>query len=388
MKNKIKTNEYINWGFTIFCALAGAIVVYALISKVSVVWYFIAKVFKILSPIFIGLLFAYLLNPLVRYFENHASEWFCTQLFNDNKEHKKFKRVFAIFLTVFAVCLFVILLIIFVIPNLLDSLELMVTNVPTYINNIYNWLKGVLKNSPELAANIDVINQNVTEYVKNIMIPSMDTIASSVATGISGVINGIVNVFIGLVVSVYLLYDKESFLNGTDRLFRVILPKKVYDTTMTTLEYADKIFGGFMMAKIIDSLIIGIITFFILTIFGIPYSLLIAVIIGVTNIIPYFGPIIGAVPCALLLFMISPSKCVTFIILIFIIQQFDGNILGPRLIGNKTGIKSFWVLFAILLFGGLFGFVGMIFGVPAFALIYSLIQSSINKNLEKTTEKA
>ena len=168
---------------------------------------------------------------------------------------------------------------------------------------------------------------------------------------------------------------------------KVTLPKKVYDTAITTLTYTDKIFGGFMVAKIIDSILIGIITFIITTIFNIPYALIISIIVGVTNIIPYFGPFIGAIPCAALLLMIDPKKCLTFVILILLIQQFDGNILGPKLIGNKTGIKSFWVLFSILLFGGLFGFIGMIFGVPVFAIIYSVIVSLIDKRLELNESK-
>ena len=152
---------------------------------------------------------------------------------------------------------------------------------------------------------------------------------------------------------------------------------------MGALEYTDKIFGGFMTAKVIESFIIGVIAFIAMVIFKLPYALVISVIVGVTNIIPYFGPIIGAIPCALLLLMIDPAKALTFIILIFLIQQFDGNILGPKMIGNKTGLKSFWVLFSILLFGGLFGFVGMIFGVPIFAIIYSIIKTFVDKKLEQ-----
>ena len=163
----------------------------------------------------------------------------------------------------------------------------------------------------------------------------------------------------------------------------LILPKQVYDVTMTTLGYIDKVFGGFMVAKIIDSLLIGIITFFFLAVFRIPYALVISVIVGVTNIIPYFGPFIGAIPCATLLLLINPTKSLTFVVLILIIQQFDGNILGPKLIGNKTGIKSFWVLFSILFFGGLFGFAGMLFGVPIFAVISSMINNFVNKKLAK-----
>lgn len=387
MFRNLKENEYFKWGLTLFCALTGAIIAYTLLSKVGYVWRFIVRVSTILTPIFIGVVFAYLLNPLTRYFEQHASVWMCGQLFQDGKDHSKFKRIFAIFLTYFIVALFIMFLLVFVVPKFLESVQLMISNVPVYINSVYAWAKGLLGNSPEAASNIDTINNNIMEYVKNIMVPSMDSITVYITSGISGFIRGTINTALGLIVSMYLLYDKESFLGGVDKIFKITLPKDIYDSTMTTLKFTDRVFGGFMMAKVIDSLIIAFLTFIILTIFGIPYALLISVIVGVTNIIPYFGPIIGAVPCAMLLLVIDPKKCLTFVILIFLIQQFDGNILGPKLIGNKTGIKSFWVLFSILLFGGLFGFVGMVFGVPVFAVIYSVISNSINKSLAKKKRK-
>ena len=259
----------------------------------------------------------------------------------------------------------------------------MITNIPVYIENIYEYLKTILKSNSSLYSVIDSLNANVTEYVKNIVVPSMDTIMAGVASGITGFIKGVMNVAIGLIVSIYILYDKEMFIRGSVKVLKAVFSPKAYDVIMEALNYTNKVFGGFLSAKIIDSLIIGVLTFIVISIFRVPYALLIAVIVGVTNVIPYFGPFIGAIPCAALLLMIDPSKCLTFIILIFLIQQFDGNVLGPKLIGNKTGIKSFWVLFSILLFGGLFGIVGMIFGVPVFAVIYSIIVSSIDKKLDK-----
>lgn len=382
MKDKLKHNNYVHQGFTLFCALGASILLFFVILRFEYIINFIIKILKILSPIFIGLLFAYLLNPIVKFFEDNVSKKITKKLFKDKKEHNKFERILSIFITYFIVCILIFSFIKFVIPNLLESIEIMLSNIPVYINNIYDWLKDIFKNSPELTVPIDDLNKHVTDYATNIVVPSMDTIMTNIASGITGFIKGVINVVIGLIVSVYLLYDKEIFVKGTKNVLKVTLPKKGYDTAITTLSYTDKIFGGFMVAKIIDSILIGIITFIITTIFNIPYALIISIIVGITNIIPYFGPFIGAIPCAALLLMIDPKKCLTFIILILLIQQFDGNILGPKLIGNKTGIKSFWVLFSILLFGGLFGFVGMIFGVPIFAIIYSVIVSSIDKRLE------
>lgn len=388
MKKNIKDSEYFKWGLTFFCSLAAAIVVYSLFSKIGVIGVFFTKIFKILVPILIGVIFAYLLNPLTKYLEKHAATWTAGQLFNDNKEHKKFKKAFAIVLTYLILLIILTLLIIFVLPNLLESIQVLITNIPAYVNSVYVWLKEIFKNSPEIISSLESINDNIMEYLKNIIVPSMDTIANSIATGITGVVTGIINVFLGLIASVYLLADKENFTKGAKRVLMAILPKKAYETTMDTLKYTDRVFGGYLIARIIDSSIIAVITFIIFAIFGIPYSILFAVIIGVTNIIPYFGPIIGAVPCGLIILIIDPGKCLTYIILVFLIQQFDGNYLGPKLIGDKTGIKSFWVLFSILLFGGLFGILGMIFGVPLFAVIYSVLNNLIDKAIKRKEAKA
>ena len=382
MKEKGKFNQYFYQGLTLFCAIAACIILYFLILRLNIFIDFIVKIFKVLAPIFIGLLFAYLLNPIVTFFEKFIDKNVIPTIYKNGKANKRMSRVLGIFITYFLVGFIIFLFIQFVIPSFFESLEVMLSNVPVYLNKVYEYLRNIFKNNPDLSIPIETWNTNITDYVTNIVVPSMDTVMNNITTGITGVVRGIINVLIGLIVSVYLIFDKELFLKGTDRVLKVTLPKKVYDTSMTTLSYLDKIFGGFMMAKIIDSLIIGILTFIVASIFQIPYAIIIALIVGITNIIPYFGPFIGAIICGILLILIDPAKCLTFVIIVFLIQQFDGNILGPKLIGNKTGIKSFWVLFSILLFGGLFGFVGMIFGVPVFAVIYSVVNTMINKKLE------
>lgn len=387
MKEKFKQNDYVNWGLTLFGVIAAAILLVFLLLKMETIFKIVGDILSTLTPIFIGILFAYLLNPLVKTIEKYittkAVEEITKKIFKNVKNKKKIARIAAIFLTYLLAILLIALFIEFVVPSLFDSLNVMLTNIPMYINNIYDYLKDILKSNPELMSMVDKLNTNITDFTGSIMIPSMDTIMTNLTLGISSFIKWTVNVLIGLIVSVYLIYDKDSFVSGVKKVLRVTLPDKIYDTTMTTLGFTDKIFGGFMIAKIIDSLLIGVLTFVIISLFKIPYALIISVIVGVTNIIPYFGPFIGALPCAALLLLINPTKSLTFCVLIFLIQQFDGNILGPKLIGNRTGIKSFWVLFSILLFGGLFGFIGMIFGVPVFAIIYSVLNNLINKKLAK-----
>ncbi len=387
MKDKIKENNYVMWGLTLFGVVAASILLFFLLLKLE---YIVGGIFKILStltPIFLGIMFAYLLNPLVNVIEKYAmrpaGDWVYKKFFKEAKKKERVMRISAICATYLLALVLIWLFIEFVVPSLLESLNLMVTNIPTYVNNIYDYLKGFLQDNPDLKTIVDSMNTNITDTVSKFMMPTMDSIMANVAAGITSALRWLVNIVIGLIVSVYLIYDKDTFVGGMKKFLDLILPKQVYDVTMTTLGYIDKVFGGFMVAKIIDSLLIGIITFFFLAVFRIPYALVISVIVGVTNIIPYFGPFIGAIPCATLLLLINPTKSLTFVVLILIIQQFDGNILGPKLIGNKTGIKSFWVLFSILFFGGLFGFAGMLFGVPIFAVISSMINNFVNKKLAK-----
>lgn len=387
MKEKIKGNNYVYWGITLFAVIATSILLFFVLLKANAIIGCLTKLIYILSPILIGILFAYLLNPLVKKVDKYITKPFLNLLSKKLLKNKKFKlkteRAVSIFFTYLITLAVIILVISFVIPSLLESINMMLSNIPNYINNIYNYLKGILDDNPDLMNILDKWNTNITDSITGIMLPSMDTILTNLTTGISSFVKWTVNIIIGIIVSVYLIYDKESFISGSKKILRATLPEKAYSTLMITCEYTNKIFGGFMIAKIIDSLIIGVLTFIIISIFKIPYALIISVIVGITNIIPYFGPFIGAIPCAALLLLINPTKSLTFSILIFLIQQFDGNILGPKLIGNKTGVKSFWVLFSILLFGGIFGFTGMIFGVPVFAVIYSVLGNLINKKLAK-----
>ena len=259
-----------------------------------------------------------------------------TKIFKDKADRKKLIRAISIFITYFIIGLLVFLFIKFVIPNLLESMQTMISSIPTYINNIYDRVKDILKNNPSFVSSLENVNTDIINHVTNIMVPSVDTIMNSITTGITGFIRALIDIIIGIIVSVYLIYDKESFLSGAKKVMKSILPKKAYVYTMTTLTYTDKVFGGFMIAKIIDSLIIGVLTFIVLSIFNIPYTLIISIIVGITNVIPYFGPFIGAIPCGVLLLLINPKSCLTFVIVIFLIQQFDGNILGPTTLTGST----------------------------------------------------
>ena len=375
MKYKIKDNYYFRFGLMLFITFASLIVFYFLLLKIDLWCKGIIKIISILSPIWLGLLFAYLMNPFVKLIEN--------KVLKKLNLSSKIKRLTSITTTILLLGLIVLLFIKFVLPSFFSSIQMIVKNLPEYNNHIYNLANDHFDISKK---NFDIVVDKITDYINEKEI-NTNRIMNNIASASISFMYTLVNIVIGIIVAVYLLYDKEEFKENTKAILKASLSKKTYQSTMETLVYADKIFSDFLIAKIIDSLIIGVLTFIILSIFKIPYSLVISLIIGITNIIPYFGPIIGAIPCIIFLFLISPTKAVVFIILILLIQQFDGNILGPKLIGHKIGMKSFWVLFSILLFGGLFGIPGMIFGVPFFALITSIVGSKIEKRIISKSEK-
>jgi predicted PurR-regulated permease PerM len=215
------------------------------------------------------------------------------------------------------------------------------------------------------------------------IIQRADLIIANITGGIYNVVRGVIDVVIGLVVSFYLLYHKETFgAQGKKIIYSLFRPDRA-NTVLQGVRFVDRTCGGFISGKILDSLIVGVICYISMLILKMPYPALIAVVVGVTNVIPFFGPFIGAVPCALILIFISPLKCLIFIVYIIVLQQIDGNIIGPRILGNTTGLSGFWILFALLFFGSLFGFWGMMLGVPVFSVIYAVVKRLISKKLRK-----
>ena len=210
----------------------------------------------------------------------------------------------------------------------------------------------------------------------------MGTLVGQVSTQVLLTLKTMMNVMIGVMACVYMLNSKERFQGQFKKVILATLPKEKAEAVFDFAKFTNRTFGGFINGKIIDSIIIGIICFILMEIFGFPYPILISAIIGITNVIPFFGPFIGAIPAAIIILLVSPIHALYFLVLIFILQQVDGNIIGPAILGNTTGIASFWVLFSIVIGGGLFGFIGMVLGVPVFAIIYYYFSRSINKRLE------
>ena len=381
---------YINWGMTAFCVIAAALLFYFAVRNISVFMEILGKLVTILAPFIWGLVICYLLSPLMRLLEKRAFLPLGKRLYRKNKKGgtAKFARVLSIVFSEIVLLLLLAALVYLIIPQILSSVQMLIQNSGTYADNVSAWLDSLLKDYPELDSYVGEIfgnfNANVGNWLETKLLPQLGNLITSVTSGVYGFARSIYNLIIGIIVSVYMLADKEGFLASTKRLSYAIFSVDTADRLRQGLNFVDKTFMGFLSGKILDSLIIGIICYIVCSILNMPYTLLVSVIIGVTNIIPFFGPLIGAIPSALIILMVSPSKCLIFVIFIIILQQIDGNIIGPRILGSSTGITGFWVMFAIIVGSGLFGFWGMLLGVPVFVVIYTVIQNLVVKKLKKS----
>lgn len=378
-------NKYFYWGITVLIVMAIGITFYFLLLRWDTIINNVFKFIQVFTPFLCGFIIAYLLSPIIKFLEKYLFDGLGNKIFKTEKNAKNFSRISSIIISTVILFGLIIGFFSFIIPEILRSFEMIITNVPIYLNNCRNWLQSSFDNKPELKElimnNYDSISKYVNGYISSDSISSFSSILDNISMGIVNILKAFYNIVIGYIIAIYFLLGKEQFLaQGKKLLYTIIKPDKAY-IIIDNLRYTHRIFGGFLLAKVIDSLIIGLIGFVFMILLDMPYSLLLAVIIGVTNIIPYFGPIIGAVPCLFLILLVDPSKFLTFLIFIIILQQFDGNILGPKILGNKTGLQSFWVLFAIIVFGGLFGFMGMLLGVPLFSILYSFFNGVCSRRL-------
>lgn len=381
MKKLIRENKIYQMGLTAFLVIAASIVFFFLISKIGLIWHILGLIINLFTPFIIGFVFAYLLNPIVKFFNKQFFKKLC-KIKND-----KLSNYLGITVTCILFIGIIVLLFSFIIPELLKSIEALATNLPTYILDAKNYLLDKMKSNNEISDfivnNYNSINDYVTEYVNSNLLPKVDVWLATLSSGVFGAVKVVFNIFIGFVMSIYYLADKEGFISGTKRILYSLFPVKIANNILDNTRHTNQIFGNFLIGKMLDGFTIGFITFLFLTIFGYPYALLIGVIIGITNMIPYFGPYIGTIPSALLILIDSPAKCLVFVIFIIVLQQVDSYLIEPKLCGSKTGLKSFWVLASILFFGSVFGIIGMILGVPIFALIFGYLDNKITLRLKR-----
>lgn len=375
MKND-KYRTYIYWGVTALTVLLLLVAAVFVVMRWSLVAALGAKIANILAPVIYGAVFAYLLNPV--YNRVQAAVMKMTEkIITQEEGRKRLGGFLGTLASLFLLVAVVVGLISMLIPQLINSISGVMETLPASINNLEIWLEKVLADNPDLEQQVMQHYGAAADYLQNwltnVVVPNIYRIIGSVSSGVVLVVRAVFDILIGLIVMVYLLNMKEKLLAQAKMIIYGAFPLKIANKVIEEGRYVHQVFGGFIIGKLLDSLIIGLICFVLLGFANMPYVLLVSVIVGVTNVIPFFGPFIGAIPSAFLILLSDPMKCLYFLIFILLLQQFDGNILGPKILGDSTGLSSFWVLFSILLFGGLMGFVGMIIAVPTFAVIYRLV---------------
>lgn len=345
-----------------------------------------SEIYDVLKPIIYGCVFAYILNPIMRTVEH----WLAPLL---GKYIKKENTVLRISRGIGILSAFVVVFVVIttlcnmVIPELYASIRDLIITLPGQLTEwsqkVNEFISGDSATSVMLK---ELLNEGIVtlqNWVRNDLLKQTNVIMSNLTAGIFGVVGELFNMIIGLIVSVYVLYSKETFASQCKKVLYAFMTPDHANLTIHITRKSNEIFGGFITGKIIDSAIIGVLCFIGTSFMNMPYALLVSVIVGVTNVIPFFGPYIGAIPSAILILLANPRKGVWFIIFIIVLQQIDGNIIGPKILGNSTGLSAFWVIFSILLGGGLFGIPGMLFGVPTFAVVYYLAELVVNGRLKK-----
>lgn len=388
------TREKTNWnirpylaiGLTAFLVIVGSLSFFFLIDRYHGFTAIIGKMIGILQPITIGLVIAYLMTPVVNFEERHLLP-LAQQKMKDSEKAKKLVRIVSVLGALIFFVLIIAVLLLMVIPELYKSINGMIGTLPKQVNDFMDWLNEYVSSDSEISSYLEVGLTKATEFFENWaktdFLPQTKNIMVGVTAGVISVVKLLLNVLIGIIISIYVLMSKEVFIGQSKKLMYALLPGKSANAVIHTVHKSNEIFGGFISGKLLDSLIIGILCFICLSFLNMPYTVLVSVIVGVTNVIPFFGPYLGAIPSAILIMLASPIQGVYFIIFIIILQQFDGNILGPAILGESTGLSSFWVVFAILVGGGIFGILGMIIGVPTFAVIFYVIRRMANHILKK-----
>lgn len=372
--------EYFYWGLTAFLVICAVLVFYDTIFLNSVLFEYIGKIVNILTPVCYGIFMAYVLTPVVNWIERQFS--------SDPKcKLRKFYRLLSILITWALVLVLVYLFMLFLLPQLYTSLMNLVSNGERYYNTVTTWIQNFLEDNPATAMWLEGVLSDYYEdmltWLKNALLPQAQNILTMLTSGIIGVVNFVMDMLVGIIVSVYVLTTKENFAATGCKLTYSLLSRERAGMLIHAVKEADRIFSGFFRGKLLDSLIIGIICFVFCSLFNFPYTPLVSVVVGITNVIPYFGPFLGAIPSAFLIFLDNPMQGLYFALFILALQQFDGNILGPAILGESTGISSFWVIVAVLVGGGLGGVLGMFVGVPFFACIYNLIRWFCAKRLRE-----
>ena len=385
MKERLK--KYFGLGVTIVATGAVTLLIFFCIYKFAALTAAVKKLIGILMPVLVGIVIAYVLSPLYNWLWrkilrllHHTLKW-------HGRGAIRCAGILAMTATFLGAGAVLAGLLALIIPQIIMSVSSFASTLPSNLMHVSQSLQKLLANNPEIEETaMSLYAQGVSyieEWIQNSFTPSMQDAMGYISIGVMSTVSFVKNFFIGLIVAVYLLSGKEKFLSQMTRCTYALFGARWGNVITEYARYANQVFIGFISGKLLDSLIIFLISVVVLNIMNMPYAMLVSVIIGVTNIIPFFGPFIGAIPSFIIILINSPIQSLYFLIFVLALQQFDGNILGPKILGNSTGLPSFWVLFAILLFGGLFGFIGMLIGVPVFAVLTHIFKDILNRRLKQ-----
>ena len=393
-EERSKLRDYMRRGISAFLVILAGIICFFIFLRFESIAKAFSSIIEVLTPIIYGFVLAFLLTPIVKRVES----WMIPgmkKLLKKEENAEKAARGIGIFSGLVFALIVVVALFYMLIPELYKSIKELVATLPNEISQwgkeintlikgnstVENIVKSALIQGNDAIENW--VENDLLNWVQNDLFKQTNQIITGVTTGVISIVNVVLNIFVGVIVSIYVLYSKEKFTSQSKKIVYAMMKPTAANNLIHIAKKANSIFSGFIIGKIIDSAIIGVLCFIGLSILKMPYTLLVSVIVGVTNIIPFFGPFIGAIPSAVLIFLVDPMKGLYFVIFVLLLQQLDGNVIGPKILGDSTGLSSFWVIFSILVSGGLFGFIGMIVGVPTFALIYYIIKMYIQQKLEQ-----
>lgn len=380
--NKFKL-KYLYIGLTAFLTVAACVVFFFLIYRLPGILSFCKKMLSVLQPVIIGLIIAYLVNPIANSINSGLLK-ISKKYFNKKPEiTRKISNAISVIgaLTVFL--LFLILIIYMIVPQFIESISSMIKVLPDQLDAFIKEISTEFERNKDLQSLINAVYEYEKNWLQNDLAGYVNSFATYFASGVWSVVSFLKDFAVGLIFSLYILFNKALLMRQFRKLLYACINNTFVEHIFKTGNKAHRIFSGFIYGKLLDSFIIGVLCFIGISILKIPYTMLVAVVIGVTNIIPVFGPYLGGIPCAALILLTDPIKGLYFIIFIILLQTLDGNFIGPKILGNSTGLSAFWVVFAIVVGGGLFGVVGMLVGVPLFAVIYYLITALVNYRLRR-----
>ena len=361
-----------------FGAISLSILLFFLLYRLQGVGKLLGELSAILAPFIYGGVMAYLLRPLCNALEGFFQMHFAKKL-------KRFANAATVFSSLVIGILVVYALLTMVLPQLVNSVVTLWNSLPGKMEQLIGWAGSTFGEDEHL---VSFFNENYQTYFKDIdtwvrenVIPQVSNIVSGVGTSVVRVMKFLYNILIGLIVAIYVLHGRKRFGRQAVLIVRSTFPDRWAELILEEAKFVDRMFGGFIDGKLLDSAIIGVLCYLGCLLFRFPNALLVSTFVGITNVIPFFGPFIGAVPSTLLIMIENPIKGLWFIVFVLALQQLDGNVIGPKILGDRTGLSSFWVLFAIVLCGGLWGVAGMVICVPMFAVIYDIVKKLVRRGL-------